>query len=136
MGMGVFYQYDQNYLRSKEQKNDVIIIDEDRAKKLPHLNPENAEKDYSIMFYFTEKLLLSNDFGNSFHTIREYFEELVQKTNLEYQNRNISIRAHLHCFEMAVVRDNHTSEVHKFVPPFSEDRSDKMSVILEKFKSM
>ena len=75
---------------------------------------------------------MSNDMENSVHTIGEYFEELVQKTNLEYQNSNISIKANLHCFEMAAVRDNVTGEM----VPISEDVSDKMSGILDEFKNL
>ena len=122
----VFYQFDQNYLRSKEKKNDVILIDEDRTKRLPHPVPEEIEKEYSIMFYFTPEFAASKDFSSSRSNtsnfvVGDYFEELVQKTNLGYQKYNISIKAYMHCFEMASIQDS---------------VSDKMSVILDKFKNM
>ena len=73
------------------------------------------------MFYYTPEFGNSYDFLRDNSLLAEYFEELVQKTNLGYQNSNISIRARMLCFERATIRDN---------------VSEKMSVILEKFKNM
>ena len=158
----VFYQFDQNYLRSKGKKNYVIPIDEDRTKRFPHLVPEKIEKEYSIMFYYTKEFAASNEYDTI--EIGEYFEELVQKTNLGYQNRNISIRARMHCFELATIeRDIAIDRLtvlaegvsDKFLKSkildqlkkvkemrgiqklsFKENVFDNMSVILDKFKDI
>ena len=72
------------------------------------------------MFYYTPEFYESNDFKIN-EVLSEYFEELVHKTNLEYQNRNIPIKARMLCFERATI---------------SENVSKNMSGILEIFKNM
>ena len=106
-------------IRSKEKQNDVIIIEKDSTKRDPQTNQGGNE--YSIMFYYTPEFGESNDFGTMNELKAEYFEELVQKTNLEYQNRNIPIRARMLCFEKATIREN---------------VSKNMSGMLELFKNM
>lgn len=111
----IFYQFNQTYLRSKDKKN-VIIIEKNNTYSLPHPISGKNEKEYSIMFYYTSK------FQTKYHgNIRDFFEELVHKTNQEYQNSNVSIKARMHCFEKATIREN---------------ISENMSEILEEFRKM
>ena len=129
----VFLEYDPEHLRFKEKNNDAIIINEDDIKKIPRPVSGKRENTYSIMFYFTQELASSKDFllntstnslVESIHSsvhLKEYFKELIQKTNMGYENSNIPIRAKMHCFEMATIRDN---------------ASDNATVILEEFRKM
>ena len=73
------------------------------------------------MFYYTQELAESDEFRNDANNLNELFEELIHKTNLGYENSNISIKAFKHCFEMATMREN---------------ISNNMSVILDEFKKM
>ena len=73
------------------------------------------------MFYYTQELAESDEFMNDANNLNELFEELIHKTNLGYENSNISIKAFKHCFKMATVREN---------------ISNNMSVILDEFKKM
>ena len=102
----VFYEYDQNFLSSKEKRNDVIIIDEDQTRGLPKPIPGQNEKEFSILFYYTPELDSSIDFQGSMLLLKEYFLEIIYKTNLGYQNSNISVKARMHCFEKATIREN------------------------------
>ena len=115
----IIYQFDQNYLRSKEIRNDVIDVAS--TKSLPHPILRKSEKEYSIMFYYTKKFAMSHDFIRSNSLMKDYFEELIHKTNLGYNRSNIPIKARMHCFEMATIEEN---------------VSENMSVILDKFRNM
>ena len=106
-------------IRSKEKQNDVIIVEKDSTKRLPKNNQGGNE--YSIMFYYTPEFRKSNDFKLN-EMMAQYFEELVQKTNLEYQNRNIPIRARMLCFREAY--------------GLRETNYKNMSYLLEAFKNM
>ena len=111
----IFYQFNQTSLRSKDKEN-VIIIEKNNTNSLPHRLSGKSEKEYSIMFYYTWKFD-KKFFGRK----RDFFEELVHKTNQEYHNNNISIKARMHCFEKARVW---------------EKNSNNMSEILEQFRKM
>ena len=137
----VFLEYDHEQLRLKEKNNDAIMINVDESKKIPRPVQGKQEKTYSIMFYFTPELEASKDFRrphyvkidnitntynakdffNFNNNLKEYFNELIEKTNIGYENSNIPIRAKMHCFEMASIREN---------------ISDNATVILEEFRKM
>ena len=117
----VFYQFNQKYLRSKEKRNDVIIIDEANTKSLQYPILRKSENEYSIMFYYTWEFARTNHFKNIRWLLNDYFEELIHKTNLGYISSNIPMRARMHCFEKATIEEN---------------VSENMSVILDKFRKM
>ena len=116
LGSYVFYQY-RNYLGSKINKNDGIIINKNITQILP--KPILGEKRYSIMFYYTPELAESDEFLNNIINLKEHSEELVQKTNLGYENSNISIKANMHCFEIATIRETVSNEMETLLEHFS-----------------
>ena len=117
LGSYVFYQY-RHYLGSKINQNDGIIINKNITQILP--KPILGEKQYSIMFYYTPELAESDEFLNNTINLKEHSEELVQKTNLGYENSNISIKAYMHCFEIATLRENVSNVMEELIEHFSK----------------
>jgi len=113
-GCHVWKQEDTARMRKKSNKKDTIRASSlESEESEPYFTEETAEtyrqkgiKDnttvatYSVKFYYTV------EFAKATPNIQLYFNDLVAKTNLGYNNSGIPVRMKIFCIEKTNLHDN------------------------------